>query len=457
MSRTFLNRLIERFSLYNSPGLPKVGLYHFSYQKDEIKARLHLRVEPDRSSLLMINANRACFLNPTATLMAYYQLSEYSDNRALHALTQFYEVSQRQAENDLNNFKNQLSSLIDPNGPCPFHELDLETLAPFSQTPSAPYRMDLALTYRCNNNCAHCYNARERNYPELKTHDWFEILDILWEVGIPHIVFTGGEPTLRHDLPDLIAHAQKNGQITGVNTNGRRLKDQAYIKELVDAGLDHVQVTLESHNPQIHDRMVCAPGAWADTVAGIKNALQTRLFVMTNTTLLKENSPDLEQTLAFLSGLGVPTVGINALIHSGRGETVGTGIPEDELPPLLNQAQIHTLQHQQRLIWYTPTEYCQFDPVAFDLGAKGCSAARYNMCVEPDGSVIPCQSYYRQTLGNLRKTSWNKIWNHPLALSLRNRQNVPYKCLTCGILSECGGGCPLARESVQKEVLDEPQ
>ena len=93
--------------------------------------------------------------------------------------------------------------------------------------------MDLAITYRCNNACAHCYNGRPRNYPELSTQEWYKILDDLWKIGIPHIVFTGGEPTLREDLPDLIRHAEQNGQITGINTNGRRLKDKEYLQSLM--------------------------------------------------------------------------------------------------------------------------------------------------------------------------------------------------------------------------------
>ena len=129
-------------------------------------------------------------------------------------------------------------------------------MAPFSNRPSAPYRMDLAITYRCNNECGHCYNGRSRQYPELTTQDWKNILDRLWQIGIPHIIFTGGEPTLRNDLDELIRHAESNGQITGLNTNGRRLKDPSYVQQLVDAGLDHVQITLESHNPNIHDSMV---------------------------------------------------------------------------------------------------------------------------------------------------------------------------------------------------------
>jgi len=66
------------------------------------------------------------------------------------------------------------------------------------------------------------------------------------------------------------------------------------------------------------------------------------------------------------------------------------------------------------------------------------------MCVEPDGSVLPCQSYY-ESLGNMLLTPWEKIWNHDLSTSLRERADVPSACHECLFLQECGGGCPLAR------------
>ena len=56
--------------------------------------------------------------------------------------------------------RGQLEELVRPDGACPIHELELETIMPFSARPTAPYRLDLALTYRCNNDCAHCYNVR---------------------------------------------------------------------------------------------------------------------------------------------------------------------------------------------------------------------------------------------------------------------------------------------------------
>jgi len=422
---------------------PSPGLYHFTYQSENETSRLHLRLDPGGDGLLLVNASRVVHLNPTASFMAYLALRKVPEKQAIQTLHQTFAVSRQQASYDYTQITSQIQELIRPDGACPIHELDLDTTAPFSVQPSAPYRMDLALTYRCNNDCAHCYNARPRSFPELSTQEWCEVLDKLWEIGIPHIVFTGGEPTLRNDLPELVAHAQSNGQITGINSNGRSLSDARFLEKLVQAGLDHIQVTLESHDPAIHDTMVQAPGAWSQTVRGLQNALQSKLFIMTNTTLLQDNSPFLAETLDFLGQIGVPTVGLNALIYSGRGLTVGKGLEEGDLSGLLGVARQKTESYHQRLIWYTPTQYCHFDPMQLDLGVKGCTAALYNMCIEPNGDVLPCQSYY-QPVGNILTGAWSSIWHHDLCKALRDRRYVQEKCKGCALLPECGGGCPLS-------------
>ena len=374
--------------------------------------------------------------------MAYLILEEKQEKEIITSITKQYRASAKQASEDLSTFRFQLSELLRPDGACPVHELDLESIMPFSARPSAPYRMDLAVTYRCNNDCAHCYNARERNFPELTTEQWFKIMDQLWALGVPHIIFTGGEATLRNDLPALIQHAESNGQITGLNTNARRLSDEKYVQTLVDAGLDHVQVTVESCDETIHDEMMRSKGAFKQTIQGLKNALNSKLYVMTNTTMLRNNVHKIPETLDFLAEIGVPTVGLNALIYSGNGLTVGTGLRESELQPILDVATQKTAARGQRLIWYTPTQYCQFDPTASNLGVKGCTAALYSMCIESNGDVLPCQSYY-QPLGNMLVDSWDSIWNHKLSTKLRDRQGLPSKCEGCPVVSECGGGCPL--------------
>jgi len=217
--RKAIQKLSPRLNQAGST-FPAAGLYHYVREASSERSRIHLRLDEDRSGLLLVNANRVIHLNPTAALMAFLVLENVPIPQALGVLTRVYNVSPSQAREDYALLTNQLNELIRPEGACPIHELEIETKMPFSARPSAPYRMDLALTYRCNNDCAHCYNDRPRHFAELSTAQWKGILDSLWRLGIPHVVFTGGEPTLRTDLPELIAHAEANGQITGLNTNG---------------------------------------------------------------------------------------------------------------------------------------------------------------------------------------------------------------------------------------------
>lgn len=452
LSKTFIGKLKN---VINGNNLPQSGIYHYRKEEQDGKTRIHLRIDPDGHGILIINANRVVHLNPSATFMAYLHLEGFDVDQIGRVMHKQFQVTASQAKEDYRDFSLQMDTLLDPNDGCPICNLDLETTAPFSAKPSAPYRMDLALTYRCNNDCSHCYNARSRRYPEIQVSEWKEVIDKVWDLRIPHIVFTGGEPTLYNGLAELVAYAEELGLITGLNTNGRRLANREFLNSLVEAGLDHVQITLESHDPEIHDRMVNAKGAWTETVTGLKNVLESRLYVMTNTTLLTHNKDTIQDTLVFLADLGVPTVGLNALIYAGKGAEVGTGLREEELPPLLEEARSMTESNGQRLIWYTPTQYCHFNPLQLELGVKGCTAALYNMCVEPNGDVIPCQSYY-QSLGNLLDNPWEEIWEHPLALSLRNRKDVPEGCKNCDYLPECGGGCPLSRNQQNIKPIKKP-
>lgn len=407
------------------------------------RVRLHLRVEPDGQGLLVINASRVLHLNQTAVEYARFILEGVPEERAVRTIRRRYQVDAQTAQADYRRLQEQIETLIRSDGSvCPIHGLGLERIDPFSVSLTAPYRMDLALTYRCNNNCPHCYVARPTNYSEMDTAAWKAVLERVWEVSIPHVCFTGGEATLREDLVELVAYAEELGLVTGLLTHGRRLSDGIYVQALIAAGLDHVQITLESHDEAVHDSMVAAPGAWQETVQGVRNAVAAGLYTTTNTTLTRENVAEIEETVAFIASLGVPTFACNSLIYAGRGATVGTGFREGELVPILERVRETADRHGLRLVWYTPTQYCAFSPLQLELGVKACTAALYNMCVEPDGAVIPCQSYYER-LGYILRDPWEDIWNHDLAQALRERRYAPKKCQGCPELSLCGGGCPL--------------
>jgi radical SAM protein with 4Fe4S-binding SPASM domain len=448
---TIVDRIKSWFEPYHP--LPP-GIYHYQTPPDAPhQYRLHLRVEKDGHGVLLINAARMLHLNQTATEHARLLIEHRTQEEAAREIAKRYDVTAETARADFASLREAIVSIAEGGEEiCPVSYLDVERIEPMSAYLSAPYRMDLALTYRCQNDCPHCYVGRPKDFPEITTEEWKRVIDACWEQGIPHLTFTGGEATLRPDLAELVRYAEDVGLVTGLQTNGRRLRDRDYLDQLLVAGLDHIQITLESHDPEIHDAMVGAAGAWQDTVAGIRTVINADVYMMTNTTLTTENVAGIEETIAFAASLGVPTFGCNSLIYSGAGACVGSGIPEHELGPILERVKEATQTHHMRLIWYTPTQYCEFDPTGLELGIKGCSAARYNMAVEPNGDVLPCQSYY-VSLGNILTTPWEAIWEHELARYLRNRDFMMSKCYNCPDQVLCGGGCPLYSQHHGEESL----
>jgi radical SAM protein with 4Fe4S-binding SPASM domain len=105
-----------------------------------------------------------------------------------------------------------------------------------------------------------------------------------------------------------------------------------------------------------------------------------------------------------------------------------------------------------RFLWYTVTDYCKLSPVALGLSPKRCNAAEYSICIEPNGDVLPCQSYY-VSAGNILADPWNEIWHSELFRSFRDREEepaaagLPAECWDCPDLDMCGGGCRLEREA----------
>lgn len=434
--------------VFSAPRIPE-GRFTYRGRDQFAGLALQLRIEPTGEGVLVINAHTVLFLNETASAYAYFFMQGLPSAEVLKKIRRMYRVSAETAKKHYEKLVYAVSTLAKTEEICPISFLDVKTVEPFSQKFSAPLRMDLALTFKCQNNCVHCYAGGPHETEELNTEQWKEVIDRVHDIGVFIVTFTGGEPTLREDLPELLLYAQKKGIVTGLITNGRRLKDKKYVEQLEKAGLDFVQITLESHKAQIHDLMTGAKGSWKETVAGIKNAVKSHIYTTTNTTLSKHNAADFLETIDFLKGLGVAAFGCNSLIYSGKAQEVSEEfvLPIESLNALLPKIRDKAHELRLKFMWYTPTQYCRFDPIKLGLGVKSCTAANINMCIGPNGDVYPCQSYF-ESLGNILKDSWKKIWNHPLAVKIRNREYVEPKCKECPQLQICGGGCPL---ELQKE------
>jgi radical SAM protein with 4Fe4S-binding SPASM domain len=419
------------------------GIYHLRRQDAEFQARLHLRINPGGEGILMINAARILHLNQTGAEMARYVLEEWPDDRIVKTMAKRYRVGKKRLAADLRRLRETIEMMARGDERCPISYLGAERVDPFTIDVDAPYRMDVALTYDCDNACSHCYNERPRAGEVLSAADFKRVIAKVWGLGIPHVCFTGGEPTQHADLVELVEYAEELGVITGLLTNGRKLKDAGYMDALAEAGLDHVQITIHSSVPEVHDKMVGAEGAFVETVAGIENAVASPVYVMTNTTLTTENADDVEELVAFLASLGVEHVAANGIINAGGARDVDLGLAESALGPILSRLTAACAANDMTFVWYTPTQYCRFNPLTLDLGVKQCTAAKYNMCVEPNGDVIPCQSFY-QPLGNILKDDWDTIFNGELAKELRERGYAPARCRECPDFEICGAGCPLS-------------
>jgi radical SAM protein with 4Fe4S-binding SPASM domain len=433
---------------------PAPGLYTYWITPPGGKIRIHLRIEADGSGVLFVDVTDAVHLNPTAAEMAKMALDGISlDWARAQISSRFRDVASDQLTAELEQIYEMVHHFSNPGSGCPTCSVkSLQRAALFSTPIHAPYKADIALTYGCNNECPHCYNEADRlSMPSLEVEDWKRVLDRLVEVGIPHLIFTGGEATLHPELPELIAYADSLGPIVGLNTNGRRIAHLPYMQTLADAGLNHVQVTLGSYIPEVHDAMMGAV-SFHQTVRGIQNAVESSVYVITNTTLMACNQDHVEGIIDFLFSLGIRTFAMNGMIYSGGGFAHPNAIPEEKMPALLARVRDHAADLGMRFLWYTPTEYCRMSPVELEIGAKRCNAGEYSLCVEPNGDVLPCQSYY-VTAGNLLRDPWETIWNGDLFRSFRERETdprwagLPEKCWDCPDLPLCGGGCRIEREA----------
>lgn len=427
--------------------------------------RLHLRLtDPTKDNFLWINGQQPpLILDQTAAeFMGYlidalwrYQQGDGDNSQevidyvvsAMHTKYARRGITQRRIKEDLDRIFATIMAIA--NGACPVG-IGLASKEIHYGQWNGPARMDLAVTYRCNLACQKCYASDKKGLPELGLADWLKIYKTLWSIGIPQIVFTGGEPLMRDDIVELVSEADEF--VTGLITNGTLLAPLA--ESLRNASLDYVQITIESYNPETHDKMTNTPGSHQATVAGIKKALEVGLQVTTNTTLTALNAWEFIDTIFWLSRLGVKHVACNSLICSGRGAQckIENGLTDEGIRHVLEEACGAIKETGLDLQWYTPTCYGKgLNPLELGLGIKTCSAAAHNMTIQPDGSVLPCQSW-PETVGHILTDKWTDIWNHPISRTLREHGLAAKECLNCEAFALCGGGCPLDKSPRQRTI-----
>lgn len=353
-------------------------------------------------------------------------------------------VNSRQLKNDIYRMMNTFKQVA--YGEEVDEEIGYMSMGEYAPYMKAPHRMDLMVSamtrdgvWHCNQKCVHCYAAGQpqAEESELSTEEWKKIIDKCREVGIPQITFTGGEPTMRDDLVELIDYSK--WFVTRLNTNGIKLTEEL-CKKLYESSLDSMQITFYSSDESIHNKLVGA-AQYSNTVKGIENALAAGISVSVNTPLCSLNKDYLE-TLKFLHDKGVLYVTCSGLITTGNAATEQSEslqLSVDEMKKILKESVDFCFANGMEISFTSPgwveNEFIE----GLGINVPSCGACLSNMAITPSGNVVPCQSWLSgDVMGNMLTNSWEEIWNNPFCIL---RRDYSAKML---------GKCPLRRKSDEK-------
>ncbi|MDY6868047.1 MAG: hypothetical protein SVT56_09095, partial [Chloroflexota bacterium] len=314
------------------------GMYSYQTPQDaEEQYRLHLRIEQDGKGILVINASTILHLNETAVEYAYHLIKQTNTETIMEKVSHRYQVDEEQVRADFQYFAEQIQTIIETPDLDPVTYLDIDRQEPYSGDISAPYRLDCALTYQVNAESKHSDAPLDRVDRELTKDEWIAVLHKAHNIGIPHLLFTGGEPTLREDLPDLIATAEELGLVTGLLSDGTKLKDDSYREVLLLNGLDHLMMIFEPEDKKNWEVL--------------KKILAEDLFTTVHLTLRK--GKNLEPYIKKLAEMGT-----NALSLSASDPELN-----EELQKLSDIAAVNQLE----LVWDMPVPYSSNNPVSLEL------------------------------------------------------------------------------------------
>ena len=198
-------------------------------------------------------------------------------------------------------------------------------------------------------------------------------------------------------------HAEELGQVTGLLTNGCCLQDQAYLDQLLLAGLDYLQITMASHQAGVHDRIVGMEGAWTQADKGLRNAIAGDIYVVVQIPITPDNANTVVETIAYLAEAGVPAVALSSPLRGASEERA------QQLKDAMEEAQSAAYARGMTLIWDLAAPYSHVNPIEAEADLSPEHVVRQHLYIEPDGDALPAQGH-NVVLGNILRDPWETIW-----------------------------------------------
>lgn len=332
------------------------------------------------------------------------------------------------------------------------------------------------ITRRCNLKCVHCYAlAKNRAFDnELTTAQGKALLDDLAAFGVPVILFSGGEPMVRKDLPELAAYAVEKGMRAVISTNGTLITPEK-ARILKQIGLSYVGISLDGMQA-VNDRFRGVRGAFAAAMQGIENCKAAGIKVGLRFTINKFNLDEIPKMFQLLEERDIPRACFYHLVYAGRGSEL---VKEDashaesrravdlimDLTKKLHDRdkpkEILTVDNHAdgpyvylRLLRENPSRAKQV--LELLQMNEGNSSGRGIGCVSWDGEVYADQFWRHYSFGNVLKRPFSEIWqdlSEPLMAKLKEKKkHVKGRCARCRWLDVCAGNFRVRAEAVSGDV-----
>ena len=332
------------------------------------------------------------------------------------------------------------------------------------------------ITQQCNLKCVHCYAHAKATggHDELTTQQGKALIDDLVQFGVPVLLFSGGEPLVRKDLPDLAAYAVQKGMRAVISTNGTLIgADTARI--LKDIGLSYVGISLDGME-EINDRFRGVRGAFDAALEGIKNCQAAGIKVGLRFTINKFNVGEIPNIFKLIEDMDIPRVCFYHLVYAGR----GSKLVEEDLTHAESRAAVDLIINETKRLHdngkskevltvdnhadgpYLYLRLMKENPeraqevLELLKMNEGNNSGRGIGCISWDGQVHADQFWRHYSFGNVKERPFSDIWSdtsEPLMKKLKiKKQYVKGRCATCRWLDICGGNFRVRAEAVADDM-----
>ncbi|MFP6757303.1 MAG: pyrroloquinoline quinone biosynthesis protein PqqE [Alphaproteobacteria bacterium] len=307
-----------------------------------------------------------------------------------------------------------------------------------------PYAILGEMTHRCPLQCPYCSNPLmlERASEELSTEDWKRVMDEAVDMGVLHFHFSGGEPTSRKDLEELVAHAAKVGLYTNLITSAVLLSENR-VNSLAEAGIDHVQISFQDSTAELGDWVAGYKGAFEKKKAAARLVRKADIPLTVNAVMHRHNLHHLEDMIQMAidfdaERIEVAQVQYYAWALRNRAAFLPTREQLDRATEIVTEAR-------ERLKGVLAIDYVV--PDYYARRPKSCMGGwgRQFLNIMPSGTVLPChaaESLPNITFDSVRDKPLAWIWEHSESFNMfRGTDWMPEPCQSCDRREIDWGGC----------------